>query len=333
MTSRGAPGISSSRRPAAVHSLEELGDWRSDVALSGVAVTEPFRILSDEGVTVAQAICRELETQAEGDARSKRLRGCTYRSNFLAGMYADPELLAFLREIAMAPLQVHPIGHHRVQLNFAPEILSRDVDVWHADVVAYDFVMMVTDPDAMVGGDTEYFVGPVEEGLAILAAAKALPAERVRAVRYPGPGWGIFQQGHRVLHRAARLEEPYPRISLVASYYCADPEFREPTILPPCARSTGEKWRCASGPSTRPRGPSPASRASSRSTRLRRAAGRDPSADFALARWISSPPSPSSTALTRAFCQGCYRSKRAFNLPWRRLARRERSRRVWTRRR
>ena len=141
----------------------------------------------------------------------------------------------------MAPLQVHPIGHHRVQLNFAPETLSRDVDVWHVDVVAYDFVMMVTDPDAMVGGNTEYFVGPVEEGLAILAAVKALPADRVRAVRYPGPGWGIFQQGHRVLHRAARLEEPYPRISLVASYYCADPQFREPTILPPLRKVDGRE--------------------------------------------------------------------------------------------
>ena len=69
--------------PEKVHSLEELGDRSSNVALSGVAVTEPFRILSEEGVTVAQAISRELETHAEGDARSKRSRGCTYRSNFL----------------------------------------------------------------------------------------------------------------------------------------------------------------------------------------------------------------------------------------------------------
>ena len=42
-----------------------------------------------------------------------------------------------------------------------------------------------------------------------------------------------------MLHRAARLQEPYPRVSLVASYYCADPRFREPTILPPLRRVDG----------------------------------------------------------------------------------------------
>jgi hypothetical protein len=42
-----------------------------------------------------------------------------------------------------------------------------------------------------------------------------------------------------VLQRAARLEEPCPRVSLVASYYCADPRFREPTILPPLRRVDG----------------------------------------------------------------------------------------------
>jgi len=237
------------KAPAGVHTLEELGDKQSDLALSSVALTEPFRILSDEGVALAQAICQELEGEAKGDARSKRLRGCTYRSEFLAGMYADRELLGFLRELSMAPLRVHPIGHHRVQLNFAPEILTKDVDVWHNDVVAYDFVMMVTDPAGMVGGKTEYFLGSVEEGLALLAATKALPPERVRAVDYPGPGWAIFQQGHRVLHRAARLEQPHPRISLVASYYCADSEFREPTILPPLRKVDGREialreWAC-----------------------------------------------------------------------------------------
>jgi hypothetical protein len=225
--------------PAAVHTFADFGDVDEDVLLSPVALTEPFRLLSDEGVAVALEIARDLEKIAVGDARSKRMRGCTYRSRFFDGMYSDPELVSFLAELAQADLREHPIGHHRVQLNFAPEELSRDVDVWHYDVVAYDFVMLLTDPAAMKGGDTEFFRGTVAEGMAILAEQGAIPADRIGAARYPGAGWAFLQQGHQVLHRAARLEEAYPRVSLVASYYCADPSFREPTILPPLRVAEG----------------------------------------------------------------------------------------------
>ena len=226
--------------PPAVHELPELGyrDY-DDMALSEVAFTEPFRVLSAEGAEIAERISRDLEAVATGDARSKRLRGCTYRSRFFAGMYSDPRLVAFVSDLARANLRPHPIRHHQVQLNFAPEELSKDVDVWHHDVVAYDFVMLVTDPAGMKGGSTEYFDGTVEEGMGILEKEGALPAGRVHQVRYPAAGWAFLQQGHSVLHRAARLEEPYPRVSLVASYYCADGRFREPTILPPLRKADG----------------------------------------------------------------------------------------------
>ena len=226
-------------RPAEVHTFAQFGHVDEDVLLSPVAVTEPFRVLSDEGVAVALEISRDLEKIAVGDARSKRMRGCTYRSRFFDGMYRDPELVSFLAELAQAELREHPIGHHQVQLNFAPDEVGRDVDVWHYDVVAYDFVMLLTDPAAMKGGNTEFFQGTVEEGMGILAERGTIPPERIGAVRYPAAGWAFLQQGHQVLHRAARLEQAYPRVSLVASYYCADPRFREPTILPPLRRADG----------------------------------------------------------------------------------------------
>src|SRR5262249_21031258 len=71
-----------------VHLLDEFGDSDAEAALSPVAMSEPFRVLSDEGAAVALSIARELERQAVGDARSKRLRGCTYRSQFFAGLYS-----------------------------------------------------------------------------------------------------------------------------------------------------------------------------------------------------------------------------------------------------
>jgi hypothetical protein len=227
--------------PSTIRTLVDFGYLDDDLALSPVAITAPFRVLSDEGAATAQRIAGELAQHARGDARSKRLRGCTYRSEFFAGMYSDPRLIAFLAALARADLREHPIGHHRVQLNFAPEELAKDVDVWHYDVVSFDFVMLLTDPSAMQGGNTEFFEGTVEEGMRILGEAGALPASRVGRVDYPGPGWAFLQQGHRVLHRAGRLEAPYPRISLVASYYCADRRFREPTILPPLRVADGRE--------------------------------------------------------------------------------------------
>jgi hypothetical protein len=197
-----------------VRLLHEFGDSDAEAALSPVAVSEPFRVLSDEGAAVALRIARELERQAVGDARSKRLRGCTYRSQFFAGLYSDPRLIEFLSNLAQADLREHPVGHHQVQL-------------------------ILTDPAPMKGGNTEFFRGTIEEGMRILSERGELPSGRIGKIEYPGPGWAFLQQGHRILHRAASLEEPYPRISLVASYYCADAEWREPTILSPLRKADG----------------------------------------------------------------------------------------------
>jgi len=215
--------------------VDLLADWGPDApgptALSPVAITSPFRFLTEEAVAILQAICTELGESAGSDARiAKRTRGGIYRSAFLRGMYEDPRILAFLRELAQAPLEPHPVSHHAVHINYAPDELERNVDQWHRDVVSFDYVLMVSDPRPMKGGRFEYFVGPVEEGRALLEAG-SLPPERVVGPEFPGPGWAVLQQGHRVLHRAARLEERYPRITLVASYYTPHPEIADPTDL------------------------------------------------------------------------------------------------------
>lgn len=214
-----------------VHEFGEFGDVSEEVLLSPVAVTEPFAILTDEGAAIARVIADELEAIACADERSKRLRGCGDYSEFFAGMYGDTRLIEFLSDLARADLRPHPMWKHRVQLNFPPDELSRAIDPWHYDVVAFDFVMLLTDPTRMTGGNTEYFRGPVSEGQRLLKQAGTLPKERIVPVKYPAAGWGFLQQGHQVLHRVAPLEGSCRRISMVASYYCADPVFREPTSL------------------------------------------------------------------------------------------------------
>jgi hypothetical protein len=219
--------------PARVTLFEQWGpDAAGPTALSPVAITTPFRLLSDEGVETLQAICSELELDAVGDERiAKKVRGSIYRSEFLRGMYADPSVLAFLRELAQAPLEPHPISHHAIHINYAPDDLSRNVDQWHRDAISFDYVLMVSDPRRMRGGRFQYFLGSVEEGRKLLESGEGLPDERVASPEWPGAGWAILQQGHRVLHRAARLEERYPRITIVASYWTADTDRDDPTDL------------------------------------------------------------------------------------------------------
>ncbi len=229
--------------PERVYLLEELGeDAAGPTALSPVAITTPFRFLSDEGVAILQAICAELAHHASGDERIvKRVRGSIYRSEFLRGMYRDPTVLEFLRGLAQAPLEPHPVSHHAIHINYAPDDLSRNVDQWHRDVISFDYVLMVSDPRPMKGGRFEYFLGPVEEGRELLEREAGLPAERVASPGFPGPGWAVLQQGHRVLHRAARLEERYPRITVVGSYWTPLPDLDDPTDLATLLKTDGRE--------------------------------------------------------------------------------------------
>jgi hypothetical protein len=219
------------RVPERIYTLDELGeDAAGPTAFSPVAITSPFRFLSDEGVRILQDICRELEASARSSERiPKFVRGGVYRSEFLWGMSTDATLIGWLRELAQAPIEPHPVSHHAIHVNYAPDDLSQNVDQWHADIVSFDYVLMVTDPRGMKGGRFEYFLGPVEEGKALLERDGTLPAERVRAAEFPGPGWAVLQQGHRVLHRATRLEERGERITIVGSFYTPHPEIDDPT--------------------------------------------------------------------------------------------------------
>ncbi len=225
-------------------SVTMLADWGPDAAgptaLSPVAITSPFRFLSDEGAVTLHAICSELEQYAVGDERiPKKRRGAVYRSAFLRGMVSDPTILAFLSDLAQVRLEPHPVTHHAVHINYAPDDLSLNVDQWHRDAVGFDFVLIASDPRPMKGGRFEYYAGSVEDGKDFLLSGAGLPPERVMSPEFPGPGWAVLQQGHRVLHRACKLEERYPRITVVDSFWVPVAGLDDPTDLPTLLRADG----------------------------------------------------------------------------------------------
>ncbi len=217
--------------PERVYLLEELGAGAEGPnAFSPFGVTTPFKFLSDEAVQICDAISSELEQYAGTSERvAKYNRGGGYRSRFLWGMSTDPALLQFFRELAQAPLVPHPVSHHGVHINYAPDDLERNVDLWHTDVTSFDYVLMITDPNAMKGGNFQWYYGPAEEGKAHIEQDGTVPEEKIVSAPFPGPGWAVFQQGHRILHRATKLEERGRRMTLVGSFFTPHPTLSDPT--------------------------------------------------------------------------------------------------------
>ena len=225
--------------------LAEFGYSEEAIAqcASPVAVTSPFRILSDQGVADLHDLATRLKSvcsKIEGNRTPQHLAGGVYRSKFLRDLCHCPQLLAHMSAIAGTELLPHAMPSQQIYINYAPDDVSKAVDAWHYDGIGFDYVIMASDPAKLVGGDFEYFTGTRDE----IAAAHGmkvhevrygitadLPEERVIRVRFPAAGYAIFQQGSMVVHRAARLEQPGDRITLVPGLVAADSAAPDPTAL------------------------------------------------------------------------------------------------------
>ena len=222
-------------RPSALWTLEDFGYDAETIEAtpSRLAITAPFRMLSPEGAATLEAITLDLrrfaqQAQALENFKSNRnqtfLAGGVYRSRFLRDLCHCPEVLAFCSELAGTPLGAHSLPSQQVYINYAPEELTADVDVWHADSIGFDYVLLASDPARFEGGTFEFFVGTRDEAAHYLdlpaerlnrGRADGIPDDRVRSIAFPGPGYAIFQQGNYVVHRARRLTRPAQRVTVI----------------------------------------------------------------------------------------------------------------------
>lgn len=212
-------------KPASVTHLAELGYDAEQIRAcpSDLAITAPFRLLSDEGVEAVAETARRLEHGAiHGRRVAKMVRGGVYRSRFLRHFARCPIVADFLSGILGAPIGPHTMPLHLAHLNFTPADLSKPVDKWHHDTVGPDYVLMVTDPGKLQGGEYQWFRGTKAEAAAFAAEGKPMPEERVASPNFPGAGWAVFQQGNMVVHRGAKLRAPGERITLVNAYVTLD---------------------------------------------------------------------------------------------------------------
>ena len=227
------------RLPSDKTYLVDLGYSREEIATKStpIAASGAYRVLSDEGAAVLLASARRLrEHHTTCDRIDTMVRGGVYRSKFLRDLCLDPSLTELMCDIFEADVAPHTMPVHLGHLNFEPDIVDKAVDKWHHDTLPCDFVMMVSDPTSIDGGEFEYFHGTKLEMAALSSEGHGPPRDRVVAPDLPGPGWAVALHGDMVVHRAAPLNELGERITMVNGYVSTD------TTLDEQARSIDLIW-------------------------------------------------------------------------------------------
>ncbi len=218
--------------PQTVISLQEFGYSDEDIAQCpcDFGITNVFRILSDEGAECMLKVARLLEPYVKSNARiSRNVRGGAYQSKFLRDLCQSKELTETVSKICGTDLLPHTIPHQLGHLNYNPKEVGENFDKWHVDTLRIDFVMFVTDPNSVKGGEFEYHLGTKDEVAELRKAGKPLDPKKIMAPALPGPGYAVLQQGNMVVHRAKGLTEVGERITMVNGYVPRDVSFPDYT--------------------------------------------------------------------------------------------------------
>lgn len=212
--------------PAERVMLTELGYTAEQIRTKATdfAVSSPFRVLSDEGAAVMLDTCRRLRAfhRQAGTRIEQVTRGGCYRSPFLRAVCTSPHVSEHLSQVYGVACAPHPMPLHLGHLNFEPSDLGASVDKWHHDTLPLDYVMMVTDPATLQGGEFEWFRGTKDDAAALAARGETPPRERVEQPEFPAAGYVIALHGDMVVHRAAALHAEGERITMVNGYVGID---------------------------------------------------------------------------------------------------------------
>jgi len=229
--------------PTSVTTLVELGylSEQTSECPSEFGVCSAFRILSEEGLSVMREIClkmydnRNISVGTGVNRLGSYVRGAGYRSQFIKDFCDSPELATHLSEIAGVRLARHSVPAVACGVNYAPDDITRAVDSWHTDSVAFDIVMMMSNPKEFEGGEFQYFRGTKMEGQDILGITGEegidtdLPEDRVVTVPFPAAGFGFMQQGNMIFHRAKRLKRKAERMTMIPSFVVVPPHAPDAT--------------------------------------------------------------------------------------------------------
>ena len=212
-------------------SLHDLGYSQSeiDACSTDFAVASPAQLLSSAGAQACLSVARALQAHATGCERVENMvRGGIYRSDFLRGLCTDPTISEFLSDIYGVAVAPHSMPLQLGHLNYAPSDLSKAVDKWHHDTLELDYVLMVSDPRTLRGGEFQYFLGTKQRAEEYAKRGEALPDELVVSPQFADAGYFLPFHGHMLVHRGAKLVKPCERITMVNGYVSLNPGATDP---------------------------------------------------------------------------------------------------------
>lgn len=220
--------------PEKIWSLKDFGYKDNFIrdAPFNIAVSSPFRILSDVGIkALNKSINKLLKYKNTSERISNFIRGSYFRSTFIKDLLSSKKLNEHISKLAGAKALPHPMALYQGHINLKPEDEDQAVDKWHTDTVVLDFVLLCTDPSQFSGGQFEYF--KCTKGEAIKGLIREEDRDIIR-VEFPRAGYAILQQGNLVVHRATAVSEGKERTTLVQSFISDDPSFVDISKLNDC---------------------------------------------------------------------------------------------------
>ncbi|EHL02709.1 hypothetical protein M7I_1225 [Glarea lozoyensis 74030] len=213
--------------------MEDIG-YPSNNGVSPNAVSEPFRLFSEEAVDIMRSEVLNKEVQENysytSDIAPKQLRGYAPKRHgkFIFEAWKHPETLSIISKIAgvdLVPVMDYEIGH--INLSIPGEkkkydsktMISEEDDEpivgWHRDSYPFVCVLMMSDTTGMVGGETALRTGTGE----------------IKKVRGPQKGCAVVLQGRYIDHQALRAYGGQERITMVTSFRPRSPRVRDDTVL------------------------------------------------------------------------------------------------------
>ncbi|KAH8768866.1 hypothetical protein F5883DRAFT_417480 [Diaporthe sp. PMI_573] len=218
--------------PSSILTMKDLA--LEPTALSGVATTEPFPLLSHEAILEMrrELFSNDVLNNCLFHTRpgSVQLRGMAPRyAPFIHQFWHSPEVLKIVSDMAgveLVPALDYEISHTNVQLGPGgiDEVRrtpkkqtvtdqSKPIIEWHKDSHPWVCVVMLSDARHMVGGETELMRG---DGSTL-------------KVRAPQMGGAVLLQGRYISHTAAPVTNMPERVTVVTSFRPKDPTLLDET--------------------------------------------------------------------------------------------------------
>ncbi|KAI1279958.1 hypothetical protein F5Y07DRAFT_18449 [Xylaria sp. FL0933] len=230
-----------------VHTMKELG-FSESVGVSPIAVSEPFRLFTEEAVMQMRREVLSAEVfdncQYSSNLAHCYLRGFANKyAPFVYDVWKNPETLAIVSKIAgidLVPEMDLEIAHinisvkseeeKREELEAVAERANYEADEgiggcpweddkpivgWHTDSYPFVCVTMLSDCTDMIGGETALRTGNGD----------------IMKVRGPQMGCAVVLQGRYIEHEALRTLGTTERITMVTSFRPRDPLQKDDTVL------------------------------------------------------------------------------------------------------